>query len=138
MDKLSKDHRSWNMSRIKGKNTKPEIVVRKYLHSLGFRFRLHRKDLPGKPDIVLPKHNKIIEVYGCYWHMHSCKEGKVVPKTNTEFWQYKRMQTVERDKDNRDRLKTMGWDVLILWECEIKKFQKAKDRIDSFLGVTHE
>lgn len=133
VDVHTKEQRSFNMSRIKGKNTKPEIVVRSFVHRLGYRFRLHRKDLPGKPDIVLPRHKKVIFVHGCYWHMHSCKYGKVTPVTNAEFWQKKRSGNKERDKKNIAALKKLGWDVLIVWECQVKS-GAFEGKVAEFLG----
>ena len=116
-DVHSPQQRSFNMSRIRGTDTKPEMIVRSIVHQMGFRFRLHRKDLAGKPDIVLPRHRKIIFVHGCFWHMHRCRYGKVVPKTNAEFWQSKRLGNVKRDKRNRKALKNEQWQVLTIWEC---------------------
>lgn len=119
-DKISKPHRSWNMSRIRSKNTSPEIVVRSYLHNQGYRFRLHKKDLPGKPDIVLTKYKTIVEIRGCFWHRHEgCKET-TTPKTNTEFWLKKFEGNVERDRKNDKLLSDMGWQVIVIWECEVK------------------
>ncbi len=108
------------MSRIKGRDTKPEKRVRSACHSLGLRFRLQCKDLPGKPDIVFPRHRTVILVHGCYWHSHDCRYGSVIPKTNTEFWQAKRLATVDRDERNVRALKYLGWRVLIYWECQTK------------------
>lgn len=120
MDVHDSATRSYNMSQIKGKDTKPERLVRSTLHKMGFRFRLHRKDLPGKPDLVLPKYNTVIFVNGCFWHRHEdCKEGGL-PKTNTDFWEKKLNGNIERDKRNYRLLKGIGWDVMIIWECEIK------------------
>jgi DNA mismatch endonuclease (patch repair protein) len=127
------EQRRRNMSAIKGKNTKPEMVVRQLVHSLGYRYRLHRKDLPGKPDLVFPSRLKIIEVYGCYWHMHDCPYGRVVPKTNTEFWQTKRLSNVTRDAKNSEELAKQGWRVLIIWECEVKDTDKLRERVTEFL-----
>jgi DNA mismatch endonuclease, patch repair protein len=107
------------MAAIRGKNTKPEIVVRSALHRMGFRFRIHRKDLPGKPDIVFVSKRKIILVHGCFWHMHKCRYGAVIPATNTEFWQAKRRSNVERDIRNVAHLRKAGWRVLTLWECQV-------------------
>lgn len=121
------------MSAIKSKNTKPEMVVRQLVHSLGYRYRLHRKDLPGKPDLVFPSRHKIIEVYGCYWHMHDCPYGRVVPKTNTEFWQTKRLSNVTRDTRNSEELAKQGYRGLIIWECEVKDTDKLRERITQFL-----
>jgi len=132
-DVLTPEQRRQNMAAIKGKNTKPEMVVRQLVHRLGYRYRLHRKDLPGKPDLFFPSRRKIIEVYGCYWHMHDCPYGRVVPKTNVEFWQTKRLSNVTRDKKNMKELAKQGWRVLILWECEVKDTTKLQERIRQFL-----
>lgn len=110
------------MSRIKGKDTTPELKVRSFLHSLGFRFRLHKKGLPGKPDIVLPKYKTVIFVNGCFWHHHkNCKKA-VWPKTNKEYWKKKINQNIERDKRNMMKLKEKKWRPIIVWECELNKF----------------
>jgi DNA mismatch endonuclease (patch repair protein) len=106
------------MAAIRGKDTKPEMRVRSVLHALGYRFRLHRKDLPGKPDIVLPKHHLAIFVHGCFWHSHNCRYGKVVPATNADFWSSKRTATVRRDAVKTEALKALGWRLLTVWECE--------------------
>ena len=112
--------RSRNMSAIKSKNTKPEIAVRKLLHSMGYRFRLHRKDLPGSPDIVLPKYKTVIFVHGCFWHRHeNCKYAST-PKTRQEFWNKKFNENINRDKINQENLSSKGWKIIIVWECEIK------------------
>lgn len=132
-DVLTPEQRRRNMAAIKGKNTKPEMIVRQLVHSLGYRYRLHRKDLPGKPDLVFPSRRKIIEVYGCYWHMHDCPCGKVVPKTNADFWQTKRLSNVARDKRNIEELGRQHWQVLILWECEVKETGKLREHITQFL-----
>ena len=114
------EQRSRNMSAIKSKNTKPEIAVRKLLHSLGYRFRLHRKDLPGSPDIVLPKYKTVIFVHGCFWHRHeNCKYAST-PKTRQEFWEAKFRENINRDKLNQENLSSNGWKIIIVWECEIK------------------
>lgn len=121
VDKLSTERRSWNMSRIRAKDTKPEMVVRSLLHRLGFRFRIHRKDLPGRPDIVLPKYKTIIFVHGCFWHQHQgCIEASR-PKTNTAYWHAKLEANVKRDSKNRHLLREQGWRVLRFWECEIER-----------------
>ena len=116
----SKKQRSYNMSRIRSTNTKPEMIVRSQVHRMGYRFRLHQKDLPGKPDLVLKRHKKIIFVHGCFWHMHNCKYGSVTPQTNTQFWQKKRKSNVQRDRKNITQLKKQGWNVLVIWECQTK------------------
>lgn len=107
------------MSGIRGKNTKPEIIVRQALHRAGLRFRLHRKDLPGKPDIVLPKYHAVIFVHGCFWHGHGCRYFKV-PKTRTDFWLDKITANARRDRIHEDDLRNAGWSVFIVWECEIR------------------
>ena len=113
--------RSYNMSQIKGKDTKPEILVRKFLHKHGFRFRLHSKNLAGKPDIVLPKYKTVIFVNGCFWHGHeNCKYFKL-PKTRTDWWEEKINGTVLRDKKNYKALQREGWEVIVIWECELKR-----------------
>jgi DNA mismatch endonuclease (patch repair protein) len=126
------------MSRISGKNTKPELVVRSLLHNMGYRFRLHRKDLPGKPDITLPKYKKIIFVHGCFWHGHKgCPRAKR-PTTNKKFWNEKLDKNIERDKVTLYNLKQLGWDVLTVWTCEVNEIDKLKKKIISFLKKTEE
>ena len=123
------------MSRICSKNTKPELLVRSLLHRLGFRFRLHRKDLPGKPDIVLPKHKTVIEVRGCFWHRHQgCKDAST-PKTNTEFWETKFLNTVNRDKNNIKQLKKTGWNTIVVWECETVDINRLSHKLTSALNL---
>ncbi len=120
-DVHDKETRSYNMSRISGKDTKPEMIVRKFLHENGFRYRLHVKDLPGKPDIVLPKYNTVIFVHGCFWHAHEgCKYFKI-PKTRTEWWKEKLYSNKSRDEQNIQELKEMCWKVIVIWECELNK-----------------
>lgn len=136
VDVLTPEQRSKCMASIRGKHTKPELVVRRMIHAMGFRFRLHRKDLPGKPDIVLPSLKKVILVNGCFWHMHQCRYGRVKPRTNPEFWQAKRESNRERDIKNRRALRKMGWDVLVIWECwtkNMKDMKKLENRLWSFL-----
>lgn len=119
VDTLSPAQRSERMSRIRSKNTKPEVALRRALHRLGFRFRLHRKDLPGKPDIVLPKYRTAIFVHGCFWHGHKgCKVANT-PKSNTEFWIAKFKKNRERDRLASQQLNSLGWKVFTVWECEI-------------------
>jgi DNA mismatch endonuclease (patch repair protein) len=124
--------RSFNMSRIKDKNTSPEMRVRSLLHTLGYRYRLHVRSLPGSPDIVLPKHRAVIFVHGCFWHMHACRFGKVTPKTNAEFWRKKRTGNVERDKKQR-RILRKDWSVLTLWECQTRDVGQLASRLTRFL-----
>lgn len=120
MDVHDKETRSYNMSRIKGKDTKPEEIVRKYLFSKGFRYRKNDKRLPGTPDIVLPKYKTVIFVNGCFWHGHKDCRYFVVPKTNTEFWLNKINTNIERDKRKHKELKELGWNVIVMWECELR------------------
>ena len=120
LDVHDKQTRSYNMSRIKSRDTKPELIVRSACHREGLRFRLQNKHLPGKPDLVFPKHNTVIFVHGCYWHSHSCKYGTVQPKTNAKFWKEKRLQTTIRDANNIAQLESDGWSVFVYWECEVK------------------
>ncbi|MBC2697474.1 MAG: DNA mismatch endonuclease Vsr [ANME-2 cluster archaeon] len=120
VDVHSPDQRSFNMSRIKGKNTKPELIVRQWLWRNGLRYRLHRNDLPGKPDIVFTGRKKVIFVNGCFWHKHNCKYFKW-PKSNTEFWRQKIEGNVRRDADNFVALTAVGWGYMVIWECEIKE-----------------
>ena len=122
------EQRSRNMSAIKSKNTKPEITVRKLLHSMGYRFRLHKKDLPGSPDIVLPKYKTVIFVHGCFCHRHeNCKYASI-PKTRKEFWESKFKANVKRDKEIQEKIKNIGWQSVVVWECEIKN-EKIKDKL---------
>lgn len=125
--------RSWIMSRVKGENTKPEILVRSLVHAMGFRFRLHRKDLPGKPDLVLPRHKKVIFVHGCFWHQHSACPNSARPTSNIAYWNRKLDRTVERDKHNIASLKSAGWQVLVVWECQIKNTEKLIGALGEFL-----
>jgi len=133
MDNLSATQRSYCMSQIRSINTSPEILVRCLIHKMGYRFRLHRKELPGKPDIVLSKHKKIIFVHGCFWHKHKCKYGKVIPKTNAKYWQKKIQGNVQKDRNNICALKKLGWDVLVVWECQLKKPEMILNKITTFL-----
>ncbi|NDC42450.1 MAG: DNA mismatch endonuclease Vsr [Chitinophagia bacterium] len=116
--------RSYNMSRIQGKNTKPELLVRKFLHSMGFRFRLHRTDLQGKPDIILPKYKTAIFIHGCFWHGHEgCKYFRL-PSTRSEWWEKKIAQNKARDQRHEHQLKTKGWTIIVIWECTLRKQEK--------------
>ena len=124
MDVHDQKTRSYNMSRVKGKDTKPEEIVRKYLFSQGFRYRKNDKRLPGKPDIVLPKYKTVIFVKGCFWHKHEGCKYFVWPKSNSEFWKEKIESNIVRDKKQYEELKNAGWHVIIVWECELKKKQR--------------
>ena len=124
MDVHDKATRSYNMSQIKGKNTKPEELVRKYLFTRGFRYRKNDKRLPGSPDIVLPKYKTVIFVNGCFWHGHAGCKYFVWPQNNADFWREKIQCNIERDKNNYDKLKQLGWNVVLVWECELKKHRR--------------
>ncbi|KVK54434.1 DNA glycosylase [Agrobacterium sp. D14] len=119
MDKFSKEKRSEVMSRIEGKNTAPELYVRSSLHRCGFRFRLHNRELPGKPDIVLPKFQTVVFVHGCFWHGHDCSRGRR-PTSNQQFWNEKLQKNLDRDARNIASLAEGGWAVFIIWQCELK------------------
>ena len=123
------------MRRIASKNTSPELIVRKLAHKLGYRFRLHRKDLPGKPDLVFPARKKVIFVHGCFWHHHtdpSCKISRI-PKSRTDYWIPKLQRNMDRDKKNLHDLKELGWQYLVIWECEVKDIDKLTNILKSFL-----
>lgn len=122
------------MRQVREKNTSPELKVRSLAHRLGFRFRLHRKDLPGKPDLVFPSRKKIIFVHGCFWHGHNCTRGCRVPKTNSEYWIEKIQRNMERDSKHQSILKVAGWDILVIWECEINNPEMIAEKIDGFLS----
>ena len=124
MDVHDSATRSYNMSKIKGKDTKPEEIVRKYLFSQGFRYRKNDPGLPGKPDIVLPKYRTVIFVNGCFWHHHDCRYF-VWPKNNADFWKEKIDRNVERDKANQNKLTKAGWKVIVVWECDLKQRRDA-------------
>ena len=132
-DVFTTEKRSWIMSRVKGCDTKPEILVRSIVHRMGLRFRVHRRDLPGNPDIVLPRHAKVIFVHGCFWHGHKeCPRSKR-PTTNKDFWNRKLDRNVERDKRFRRMLRSMGWKVLVVWQCETRKPEKLLGKMERFL-----
>ena len=134
MDSLSPEQRARTMSRIKGRNTGPELLVRKLLHRMGFRFRLHARELPGTPDIVLPKYRTVIFVNGCFWHGHDCKKGSRRPKSNQDYWLTKISKNQKRDAVNQAALLNLGWDVLILWECELRNHDQLAQRLKNFLS----
>ncbi len=133
VDNLTTEQRKRNMTAIKSRHTKPEMIVRSIVHRLSFRFRLHDKKLAGKPDIVLAKHKKIILVHGCFWHLHDCKRGNVTPKTNIDYWQNKRFRNVARDKKNLESLENEGWEVLVIWECWTKNLELTENLLIDFL-----
>jgi DNA mismatch endonuclease (patch repair protein) len=121
------------MSRVKGRDTKPEKVVRSLLHAMGYRFRLHRKDLPGKPDIVLPKHHKAIFVHGCFWHGHENCRRAARPVSNADFWNKKIDGNIARDRAAQAELKKSGWDFLVIWQCEMKDVEALQKNLEQFL-----
>lgn len=128
-DKISKERRSWNMSRIRAKHTMPEIAVRSMLHRAGYRFRLHSKSLPGKPDIVLPKYKTVIFVHGCFWHRHKGCKYAYLPKSRITFWKNKFKQNIERHEIVAKELRMLGWQVVVVWSCEIKCPEKILGRL---------
>jgi DNA mismatch endonuclease (patch repair protein) len=134
VDVFSPEERSAIMARIKSRNTKPEILVRKVVHSLGYRFRLHRDNLPGKPDIVLPRRSKVIFVHGCFWHGHSRCARATMPSTNVTFWKEKIANNKARDRKVLRQLRNSGWKVLIIWQCQIIDISNLKQQLSSFLS----
>jgi DNA mismatch endonuclease (patch repair protein) len=134
VDTMTPLQRSQNMARIRGKDTLPELLVRRLIHRMGFRFRLHRRDLPGRPDIVFPGRCKVIFIHGCFWHHHQSPDCRnaVMPKTRTDWWAAKFTANAARDMRNETKLAEAGWDVLVLWECELSN-PDLSDRIRSFL-----
>lgn len=123
------------MSRIRSRDTKPEIAVRSILHRLGYRFRLHRKDLPGSPDIVLPGRDTVVFVHGCFWHGHSCKYDKM-PKSRMDYWAEKIVTNRGRDARQRRHLRALGWRVVVVWECEIKNPTRLISKLERLIGKT--
>lgn len=133
-DRFSPEIRSKTMSRIRSKDMVPEMVVRRLVYGLGYRYRLHRSDLPGKPDLVFSSRKKIILVHGCFWHQHTeCRDGHV-PKSNINYWVPKLERNVQRDREVLENLENMGWDVLVVWECELKNPESLSGRINQFLS----
>ena len=120
MNEISSAKRSEMMAAVRSRNTKPELIVRRMLHALGFRFRLHRRDLPGTPDIVLPKYRTIVQVNGCFWHQHPGCKFAHVPASRPEYWEPKLHRNVTRDQENYEKLTNSGWHVIIVWECELR------------------
>ncbi len=125
-DHLSKAQRSRQMALVGSRNTTPELIVRKLVHSLGYRYRLHVAKLPGCPDLVFPRHRKVIFVHGCFWHQHRCKRGSRLPKSHTDYWQAKLDRNQRRDKQVRRAIAKLGWEVLVIWECETTPTHKFK------------
>ena len=135
VDQISPERRSWNMSRIRPYDTRPELVVRRMLHRMGYRYRLHRRDLPGKPDLVFPSRGKVLFVHGCFWHRHNCKVGNRIPKSRVNFWLAKFEYNRRRDRRNVRALNRAGWRVLTVWECQIQEqnLDYLKHRVVRFL-----
>lgn len=132
-DVFSPEERSRIMSRVGGRDTKPELVVRSMIHRMGYRFRVHRKDLPGRPDVVLPRHRKVVFVHGCFWHGHEgCPRG-ARPTTNREFWDAKLDANERRDTENLRKLRRLGWEPLVVWECETREHTELRETLQSFL-----
>ena len=132
-DVFSSNKRSWIMSRIRGKGTKPELFIRSFVHRAGYRFRLHKKNLPGKPDLVFPARKKVIFVHGCFWHGHNCQRGNRLPKTNSQYWINKIKKNIDRFAKQKKDLKKLGWKLLVIWECECRSLNKLQKKIISFL-----
>lgn len=132
-DILTPEQRSKNMSRIRSKNTTPELLARSALHRAGYRFRIHRKDLPGNPDIVMPKRKLAIFIHGCYWHRHPGCKYAYTPKSRTDFWQKKFQLNIERDITVKDKLTALGWNYLVIWECETKDALQIQNIVRKFL-----
>lgn len=135
MDHLTRERRSWNMSRISGRNTRPELVVRSVLHCLGYRFRVHVSDLPGRPDIVLPRHRIAVLVHGCFWHRHAGCRFAYQPKSHVAFWSDKFDQNVRRDSNNKRNLRRLGWHVVVVWECQTSDRAKLKQWLTTKLNA---
>lgn len=129
----SKAQRSAIMARVKGKNTTPEMIVRRLAFSMGYRYRLHDSALPGKPDLVFPSRRKVIFVHGCFWHGHTCRAGQNRPASNLAYWNAKLDKNQSRDRDNQTNLKAAGWDTLVLWECKLRDTEKMAMRLRMFL-----
>lgn len=132
-DNLTRSQRSACMASIRGTDTRPEIVVRRLVHSLGYRYRLHRRELPGTPDLVLARYQCVIFVHGCFWHMHRCKRGKSTPRTNSAFWRTKREKNRNRDRHSIAALRRAGWRVLAVWECQTRDDIKLAERLNAFI-----
>lgn len=133
-DRFTGSERSAVMRAVKSRDTKPEMVVRRAAHALGYRFRLHRKDLPGSPDLAFPSRKKVIFVHGCFWHGHDCARGARAPKTNAEYWQAKIGRNVERDEQVLQKLAGLRWEVHVVWECELRDTDRLKRLLREILA----
>lgn len=136
VDKLTPEERSINMGKIRSRNTSPEMIVRKIAHGLGYRFRLYRRDLPGKPDLVFTARKKVIFVHGCFWHQHKDPKCKIsrIPKSKLDYWIPKLQNNVDRDMQHQAELKKLGWKNLVVWECEVKNIERLRRKIGNFLS----
>ena len=135
MDVLTKQQRQRNMRAIRGRDTRPEMFVRRLVHSMGYRYRLHGRGLPGRPDLVFASRKKVLFVHGCFWHRHRCKYGRVVPATRRRFWLEKLQKNVVRDRRVRRQLRALGWESLTIWECQLKQQDRLSNRMRSFLDT---
>jgi DNA mismatch endonuclease (patch repair protein) len=135
LDRLSVEARSAHMRKIRSKDTRPEFIVRRLLHRLGYRYRLHRGDLPGKPDLVFGSRRKVIQVHGCFWHQHDGCRHSHIPKSRLDYWVPKLARTVERDRSSLGALEAAGWCVMIVWECEVRDGAKLEKTLTRFLGA---
>lgn len=135
MDNLTRAQRSATMAQIRSRDTKPELAVRRLVHSLGYRYRLYQTNLPGTPDLVLTRHRKAIFVHGCFWHGHRCEAGTNRPRSNLAYWQAKLLRNQRRDATNRKALKKLGWKVLVVWECQIENLGRLRSRVEHFVEV---
>ena len=133
-DYYSAQKRSEIMRRIRARDSRAELKVRRLTHRMGYRYRLHRRDLPGRPDLVFGKGHKVIFLHGCFWHGHDCRAGQNRPMSNTEYWEPKLNRNMARDAENQADLARMGWLVLVVWECELKDLEQLRKKIDLFLG----
>lgn len=133
LDPLTPEQRSRCMSRIRSTGTTPEIIVRRLVHGLGYRYRLHARELPGRPDLVFRRRRKVIFIHGCFWHRHACKRGELTPATNTKYWKPKFIRNIQRDLANQTALRMNDWDVLVIWECELQSSDRLAQKIEKFL-----
>lgn len=134
MDTLTPTQRSERMGRVRGKDTKPELIVRRILHALGYRYRLHRRDLPGCPDLVFGPRRQVIFVHGCFWHRHKCSLGDRMPKSRVDFWKPKLEANQQRDRQQQAALRRLGWQILVVWECELAHEEQLQNKLIAFLG----
>lgn len=137
MDVQSPEARSQQMAKVRSKNTKPEITVRRLVYSLGYRYRLHANSLPGKPDLVFASRKKIIFVHGCFWHRHENCRLATTPSSKQEYWLPKFARNIERDKVSEEKLKKLGWDIFIIWECQLKDIDQLAEKVQIFLNTHH-